>query len=108
MQPDLVILDLGLLDMKGKNFFLRLREWSQAPTIVLSVIAAEIEKVLALDAGANDYVTKPFGINELMARIRVEQRSNEEILASRTVFEEQGLRVDLAHSEVYVDGVRVH
>ena len=108
MQPDLVILDLGLLDMKGKNFFLRLREWSQAPTIVLSVIAAEIEKVLALDTGANDYVTKPFGINELMARIRVEQRSNEEILTSQTVFEEQGLPVDLAHREIYVDGVRVH
>jgi len=108
VKPSLVILDLGLPDMDGKNFILQLREWSQVPVIVLSVRASETEKVQALDAGANDYVTKPFGISELMARIRVELRSSEEASSSPTVFDAHGLRVDLAHREVYVDGERVH
>jgi len=102
------LLDLGLPDMDGKNFILRLREWSRVPIIVLSVRAAETEKVQALDAGANDYVTKPFGISELMARIRVELRSVEETSAGPAVFDAQGLRVDLAHREIHVDGDRVH
>jgi len=106
--PHLVNLDLGLPDMDGKNFILRLREWSRVPVIVLSVRASETEKAQALDAGANDYVTKPFGISELMAVIRVELRSNEQTPASPTVFDAQGLRVDLAHREIHVDGVRVH
>ncbi|HYQ70295.1 MAG TPA: response regulator [Gammaproteobacteria bacterium] len=106
--PDLVILDLGLPDMDGQDFISRLREWSQVPVIVLSVRASEREKVLALDAGANDYVTKPFGISELMARIRVVLRSNEGATSSPTVFESQGLRVDLVLREVSIDGVPVH
>ena len=107
-QPHLIILDLGLPDMDGQKFILRLREWSQIPIIVLSVRASETEKVQALDGGANDYVTKPFGISELMARIRVVLRSNEEASCAPTVFDSQGLRVDLAQREVCTDGVPIH
>ena len=72
--PDLIILDLGLPDMDGIQVTRRLREWSQTPIIILSVREAEHDKVAALDAGADDYLTKPFGTSELMARIRVIQR----------------------------------
>jgi len=107
-QPHLVILDLGLPDMDGQKFILRLREWSQVPLIVLSVRASEMEKVQALDAGANDYVSKPFGIGELMARIRAVLRNSEETTSAPTVFDSQGLRVDMAQREVSVDGATVH
>lgn len=73
-RPDLIILDLGLPDMDGIEVARRLREWSQTPIIILSVREAEQDKVAALDAGADDYLTKPFGSSELMARIRVIQR----------------------------------
>lgn len=106
--PQLVILDLGLPDMDGQRFILRLREWSQTPIIVLSVRASETEKVQALDAGANDYVTKPFGISELMARIRVVLRRADDASITPTVFDSQGLRVDLAQHEVSVDDAHVH
>jgi two-component system KDP operon response regulator KdpE len=108
IQPDLVILDLGLPDMDGQQVIIRLREWSKAPVIVLSVRASEREKVEALDAGANDYVTKPFSIGELMARIRVVLRSGVATDAASSVFESQGLRVDLVQREVNVDGKPVH
>ncbi|MBU1191656.1 MAG: response regulator [Gammaproteobacteria bacterium] len=107
-QPHLVILDLGLPDMDGQDFILRLREWSQVPVVVLSVRASEQEKVQALDAGANDYVTKPFGISELMARIRVVLRSHEGATSTPTVFEAGGLHVDLAQREVSVDDESIH
>ncbi|MDI9101891.1 response regulator, partial [Pseudomonas aeruginosa] len=68
---DLVVLDLGLPDRDGQDILRDLREWSQVPVLVLSVRASEGEKVLALDGGANDYVTKPFGIQEFLARVRV-------------------------------------
>lgn len=73
-KPDLVLVDLGLPDMDGKQVIRELREWTQVPIIVLSVREQEQEKIAALDAGADDYVTKPFGIGELMARIRVSLR----------------------------------
>src|SRR5690606_9423822 len=76
LEPCLVILDLGLPDMDGQKFIERVREWSEVPIIVLSVRSRESDKVAALDAGANDYVTKPFGISELMARVRAVLRGS--------------------------------
>lgn len=70
-QFDLVLLDLGLQDMDGQDWLLELRQWSQLPVLVLSARDGEVEKVTALDNGANDYITKPFSANELLARIRV-------------------------------------
>ena len=107
-EPDLVILDLGLPDMDGKKFIARIREWSQVPIIVLSVRASETEKIDALDAGANDYVTKPFGIGELMARIRASLRSVEDTSTSSKIIEVNGLRMDLLRREVTVDGKPIH
>jgi two-component system KDP operon response regulator KdpE len=105
-KPDLVILDLGLPDMDGQEFISRLREWSMLPIIVLSVRSDEAEKVEALDAGANDYVTKPFGISELMARIRamLRMRGEETKPQDESVFENGDLRVDLASRTVTVHG----
>ncbi|MBI1290264.1 response regulator [bacterium] len=106
-QPDLVILDLGLPDMDGKAVIARIREWSQVPILVLSVRQAEEEKVAALDAGANDFVVKPFGIAELMARVRALLRSS----ASGTVPEAEIVRgdlsIDLARHEVALAGAPV-
>ena len=97
--PDVVVLDLGLPDMDGKDVIQGVREWSQVPIIVLSARDREGEKIAALDLGADDYVSKPFGIGELMARIRtlLRHRSREE--GETTVFESGGLVVDtLAHT----------
>jgi two-component system KDP operon response regulator KdpE len=73
-EPDLIILDLGLPDMDGVEVCMRLREWTQTPIIILSVRDSERDKVAALDSGADDYLTKPFGIEELLARVRVALR----------------------------------
>src|SRR5436190_7426161 len=73
-RPDLIILDLGLPDMDGVEVARRLREWSAIPVIVVSARGKEQEKVVALDAGADDYLTKPFGVGELLARVRVALR----------------------------------
>ena len=102
---DLVILDLGLPDLDGHEVLARLREWSQAPVIVLTVRADEREKVAALDAGANDYVTKPFGVQELMARVRALLRwrmppQAKRLRCSTTV----SCAVDLARREVFLQG----
>ena len=97
--PDVVVLDLGLPDMDGKEVIRAVRQWSQVPIIVLSARDREGEKIAALDLGADDYVSKPFGIGELMARIRtlLRHRSREE--GETAVFEESGLVVDtLAHT----------
>jgi two-component system KDP operon response regulator KdpE len=106
--PDLVILDLGLPDIDGTEFIKRLREWSQTLILVLSVRESEAEKVEALDSGANDYVTKPFGIRELMARIRALIRSHEGTEARPPVFKADGLKVDLAQRKVFVDAEEIH
>ena len=74
VKPDIILLDLGLPDMDGVEVISRIREWSQVPIIVLSVRDREIDKVKALDAGADDYLTKPFGVGELLARIRATLR----------------------------------
>lgn len=102
---DLVILDLGLPDMDGQEFIQRLREWSSLPLIVLSVRSDEAEKVAALDAGANDYVTKPFGISEFMARIRALLRNSDRQQGdTSSVYELGDLKVDLASRSVTLRG----
>jgi two-component system, OmpR family, KDP operon response regulator KdpE len=109
-QPDVMIVDLGLPDMDGLTFITRLREWSQVPIIVVSARGQETDKVAALDAGADDYLSKPFGTNELLARIRVALRH-----AARTanddatsVFRQDDLEVDLARRRVTVGGKETH
>jgi two-component system KDP operon response regulator KdpE len=108
LAPDLVVLDLGLPDMDGQQFIEQVREWSDVPIIVLSVRAQESDKILALDAGANDYVTKPFGIGELMARARVIIRNRSRDMRQTAVFESGDLTVDLARRQVTVKGEPVH
>jgi two-component system KDP operon response regulator KdpE len=107
-QPQLVIVDLGLPDMDGQEVIERLREWSEIPILVLSVRGDEKEKVRALDSGANDYVTKPAAISELMARVRVLLRKREPDEAESAIYERNGLRIDLSRREVHKDGVAVH
>lgn len=102
--PDLVVLDLGLPDRDGLDLLRDLRGWSQVPVIVLTVRANEQEKVAALDAGANDYVTKPFGIQELMARIRALLRTHAAPQDASPIFDDGELRVDLARREVTLRG----
>jgi len=100
---DLVILDLGLPDMDGQQTLRELRAWSSVPVIVLSVRASEAEKVAALDAGANDYVTKPFGVQEFSARLRALLRVKPES-EQPTVFEDGHLQIDLGRRVVRRDG----
>jgi two-component system KDP operon response regulator KdpE len=104
--PDLVILDIGLPDREGHDVLRELRQWSEVPVLMLSVRDAETEKVKALDHGANDYVTKPFGIQELMARLRVLLRQSAKGgQADVSVRYDDGtLSVDLARREVILDG----
>ena len=103
---DLVILDLGLPDLDGVDVLRELRAWSQVPVIVLSARSGEGEKVRALDAGANDYVTKPFGVQELSARIRalLRQRGSED---AEPVFDDGLLRIDLGRRTVSRGGEAV-
>jgi two-component system KDP operon response regulator KdpE len=106
IRPDLIILDLGLPDMDGVEVLRRLREWTKVPVIILSVRDREDDKVTALDSGADDYVTKPFGIGELLARMRVALRKS--IQGSpEPVYRVDGLEVDLEHRRVAVQGKEV-
>jgi two-component system KDP operon response regulator KdpE len=108
--PDLILLDLGLPDGNGIELTKQLREWTQVPIIVISARGREDDKVEALDAGAGDYLTKPFGVNELLARMRVAQRHAEAAgwPATQQVFEVGGLHIDLVRREVARDGAVVH
>ena len=99
---DLVILDLGLPDLDGKEVLQELRNWSNVPVIVLSVRADEYEKVALLDAGANDYMTKPFSVQELLARIRVILR-NQPIQQEAHVYDDGYLKVDVTQRLVWVE-----
>ena len=110
LRPDLVILDLGLPDMDGVDVVRKIREWSALPVIVLSARATETDKVAALDAGADDYLTKPFGLGELLARIRVALRHAQGTAAQEKggVFAVASLKVDLGQRRVLVDGREVH
>lgn len=102
-KPDLIIVDLGLPDMDGKDVIRQIREWSHSPVIILTARDQEQEKIEALDAGADDYVTKPFGMGELMARMRVCLRRSA-TTESQPVINCGGLTVDLLLRRVTVDG----
>ena len=108
-QPDVVIVDLGLPDMDGLDVIRRLREWSTVPIIVLSARGRESDKIAALDAGADDYVSKPFGPGELMARVRVALRhAAGATREGDAVFAVGELTVDLARRHVFVGQRDVH
>ena len=107
-KPDIVILDLGLPDMDGFEVCKRLREWTQCPIIVLSVRDSEDDKVAALDTGADDYLSKPFGIEELLARVRVALRHSTRNNNNPSSIVEAGpLKIDLAWHVVTRDGEEV-
>lgn len=108
--PDLVILDLGLPDMDGLEVIHRLREWTSLPILVLSARDQEQQKVAALDAGADDYLTKPFGVGELLARLRVALRHASRVGSGREdpTFAVGDLRIDLAARRVFVREIEVH
>ncbi|MGO1061489.1 response regulator [Acinetobacter lwoffii] len=101
---DLVILDLGLPDLDGFDVLMELRNWSHVPVIVLSVRSDENEKVKLLDSGANDYVTKPFSIQELLARIRVLLRQTQLSVVESVIFDDGYLKIDFAQRQVYLEG----
>lgn len=105
-RPDIVLLDLGLPDLDGVEVIRRVREWSQVPIIVISVRDSDDEKVRALDAGADDYLIKPFSVAELQARIRVSLRRSLH-QAPEPLFSSCGLEVDLSHRRVVVQGKEV-
>ena len=105
-RPDIIILDLGLPDIDGIEVTRRLREWSQTPIIILSVREAEQDKIAALDAGADDYLTKPFGTGELMARMRVVMR-RQSSKPEEPILQVDELRMDLSRRLVSIRGEEI-
>jgi two-component system KDP operon response regulator KdpE len=107
--PDVIVLDIGLPDMEGHDVLREIRTWSEVPVLMLSVRDSESEKVRALDHGANDYVTKPFGIQELMARLRVLLRQGAKggQADAPVRYDDGSLVVDLARREVMLEGAPV-
>ena len=106
--PEVVILDLGLPDGDGLDFLKRMREWSRVPVIVVSARGREDDKVVALDAGADDYLTKPFGVLELLARMRVALRHASLVDAPEPVVVIGELMLDLTKRQVLIAGAEVH
>jgi two-component system, OmpR family, KDP operon response regulator KdpE len=105
--PDVVVLDLGLPDGDGKDVIRQVRQWSQVPIIVLSAREREAEKIEALDLGADDFVNKPFGVGELMARLRTALRHRRQTQGEAAVVRLGGLEIDLPRRRVMRDGVEV-
>ncbi len=106
-RPDAIILDLGLPDLSGVEVTRRLREWSHIPILILSVHDHEADKIAALDAGADDYLTKPFGVGELMARLRVALRHAVAQVSETVEFVQGDLKVDLGRRMVEAKGEEV-
>ena len=111
-QPDIMILDLGLPDMDGVDIIKRVRAWSKMPIIVVSARSEDRDKIDALDAGADDYLTKPFSVEELLARLRVSLRrvryDNEKLQKDATVFTNGNLKIDYAAGCTWLDGDEIH
>jgi len=106
--PDLVIVDLMLPDGDGAELTKQLRDWLQAPILLISAVGEEQDKIRALDAGADDYLTKPFGIGELLARVRALLRRSEGSVAGEQVIGTDALQIDLPHRIVTANGTEVH
>ncbi len=110
LTPDVILLDLGLPDLDGLEVTQRLREWTAIPIIVISARGQDADKIKALDAGADDYLTKPFSVGELLARIRVALRHVMRAASGKDEpsFELGDLRVDMAKRQVFMAGTEVH
>lgn len=109
--PDVVLLDLGLPDVDGVEVIKKIRSWSNMPIIVISARSEDNDKIEALDAGADDYLTKPFSVEELLARLRVTQRrlaSVQRDTVGESIFQNGTLRVDYAAGCAYIDGEELH
>lgn len=106
-KPDVVILDLGLPDIEGSEVVKQIREWTKTPIIILSVRDDSSDKINALDRGADDYLTKPFDIEELLARIRAVSRRLQGV-DDTPLFEISGLRIDFSTRQVFVDNEELH
>lgn len=110
--PDVIILDLGLPDMDGVDIIKKVRGWTNTPIIVVSARSEDRDKVLALDAGADDYLTKPFSVDELLARLRVSLRrvryDSEKVSSEASQYRNGDLKIDYAAGCVYLDGEEIH
>ncbi|BFL48759.1 DNA-binding response regulator [Lactonifactor longoviformis] len=108
--PDVILLDLGLPDMDGLDIIKQVREWAETPIVVISARTQEKEKVAALDLGADDYITKPFGTDELMARIRTALRHHDKAKAgnSSEKYQVEGLEIDFGKRLVMLEGQSIH
>lgn len=109
--PDIILLDLGLPDIDGVEVISRIRSWSNVPIIVISARSEDSDKIDALDAGADDYLTKPFSVDELLARLRVTQRRLALMQSSdpgQAVYENGGLRIEYAYGCAYLNGTELH
>lgn len=110
--PDIILLDLGLPDMDGIEVIKKIRTWSNSPIIVISARSEDSDKIEALDCGADDYLTKPFSVEELLARLRVTQRRlnfiQTQVLSTSSVFINGKLKIDYAAGCAYLDDTELH
>jgi len=107
-KPDVLLLDLGLPDLDGSRVIRRVREWASIPIIIISARGREADKVASLDAGADDYLTKPFSVAELLARIRVVMRRTDAAIIDAPIFKTGKLKVDLSQRYVWLSDKEIH